>query len=80
MTTKDLKDHLKTTHSQLEVFRPCYYQHYVPGLQTVLSLKINFAVTEQLSLSVVSKLTESKQNETFPNMFHTYSGHILCSE
>ena len=24
MTTKDLKDHLKTIHSQLEVFRPCY--------------------------------------------------------
>ena len=25
MTTKYLKDHLKTTHSQLEVFRPCLF-------------------------------------------------------
>ena len=24
MTTTDLKDHLKTTNSQLEVFRPCF--------------------------------------------------------
>ena len=23
-STKDFKDHLKTTHSQLEVFRPCF--------------------------------------------------------
>ena len=26
MTTKDPNDHLKTNHSQLEVFRPCYLQ------------------------------------------------------
>ena len=26
MTTKDLRDHLKTTHSQLEVYRPCFFR------------------------------------------------------
>ena len=29
MTTKDLKDHLKMTHSQIEVFRPCFYAQYL---------------------------------------------------
>ena len=27
MTRKDLKDHLKTTHLQLEVFRPCFSKY-----------------------------------------------------
>ena len=40
MTTKDIKDYLKTTHSQLEVFRPCLLCSHSEALQDSLTLSL----------------------------------------
>ena len=49
-STKDLKDHLKTTHSQLEVFRPCF-------------LKINSAQWASTGVRPSSLIVKFEKNE-----------------
>ena len=61
-STKDLKDHLKTTHSQLEVFRPCFFMFFIhqvtPG--SAVNLKVSSQPGSLCAISAIDRVGNIK--------------------
>ena len=61
-STKDLKDHLKTTHSQLEVFRPCFFMLFIhqvtPG--SAVNLKVSSQPGSLCAISAIDRVGNIK--------------------